>query len=167
MTSCLFPVLFPVASETDPGAASLLSSSYKIELRGRFHQFSPLAAWSLSSFPFAFPLMEEPPRLMRVGSNFRWCLLDLNRNRITPSWLFGLSSLLRGLCLPALSPLVPPLQLSVMSPMWFFSVTARTSRSAPSPPPCACTQRHARSQTKQDDRTTCAGHFPFTRKNKL
>lgn len=98
-----------------------------------------------------------------------WCGLDQTSDDACWIWTV-IGSLLHGysdslpssgvaLCLPALPPLVPPLLLSVMSPMWFFSVTARThtSRSAPSPLRTHAATR-AQPETKQDDRTTCA-HF--------
>lgn len=79
---------------------------------------------------------------MRVGSNFRLCLLDLNRDRITPSWLFGLSSLLRGRALsPGAASFGPSASALRDEPDVILNVTAGARLA-----PCACTQRHARNQ---------------------
>lgn len=99
-----------------------------------------------------------------------WIKLQLrdagSRLRLTHFFIASrtLSSLLRApgfAFFPPSVSLFPPLLLSVMRPTWFFSVTtcAHTSRSAPSPP------MRARTDKERPQKYVCAHWpFPFTHK---
>lgn len=93
-----FPLYYRFSILTPSAGVKLTSDqpswslrTIKLDKQVGFPRYWPLVAWSLSSFPFVFPLMEDSSQLLLVESNFRWGMRDRSCDWITFSSLLGLS----------------------------------------------------------------------------